>query len=567
MSLLERRLRWQKISRAERSIVERVAVLATFTVNPLVPYLGTALEDAARPAEVMVGPYNQVVQECLDEESRTAQFKPTALVVWPRLEDLWRGLEWPLTGGAQTYTERAMELAEAALDGARRMSATLLFVLPDVPESRPLGIGDACSTTGVFATAALVRESLRRKLSEQPGTLILDAEEVIRRIGTGEAYNPGLQVVADIPYTEQLFHQVGERMTRLLMLSRRAARKLMVVDADNTLWGGVVGEDGAGQLNLEHRGTGNAFLEFQSYLLELRRAGLLIALSSKNDERDAWDAFSRPEMRLKREHLSAWRINWNAKSAALREIAEELSLGLDSIVFVDDSPAEIAEVEAALPEVACIRMPEDPARWLSAMQDAGCLDRLPPTVADLTRAAQYTEERARREHQKQQPARDYLSNLGVRVSIFEPKSADLPRLAQLISKTNQFNLNCKRRSATQLSSLCEDAEYRVRLAEVEDKFGQYGAVGAVIVRMNGHGAELDTFLLSCRAMGRGVEEAMMASIFAELDEAGRAELWATLEEHPRNEPARRFFAQLGCKEHGITSRLSRPDWPSHIAHL
>lgn len=568
MSLLQLRLRWRSLVRSDRSTQMRVAFLATFTANPLEPYLGVALEDAGLPAEIWVGPYNQIVQECLSEQSQTARFRPQVLIVWPRFEELWGGSPLPLSEGAADYSREAMELAEAAMTASKRWQATVIFVLPAIPEVRPLGVGDACNDAGVAASAARVREALRQRLAGQPGVLIADAEETVRAVGTERAYDWRLMISARIPFSEEAFNRIGQRIARLILLSLKPARKVVVVDADNTLWGGAVGEDGPHGIDLRDNDRGEAYRNFQSFLLELRRAGALLALCSKNDEADVWEAFARREMRLKKEHLSAWRINWQAKSANLREIAAELHLGLDSFVMIDDNSAEIAELQAALPELACVRMPEDPADWWRVMEDAGLFDRLPPTAADMNRAVQYQQERLRAaQSQAASSPEEYLSKLGIKVSIFAPAPTDVPRFAQLVAKTNQFNLNCRRRSDVELTQMCADAGYLIRLVQARDNFGDYGIVGAFAAKLDSDRADLDTFLLSCRAMGRGIEEAMIANLFNEASRAGIEKIFAAVEEHPRNEPARRFFAGIGCNGSGVASQLHRVDWPSYVGKL
>lgn len=568
MSLLQTRLKWQKLVRVERSIELRAALLASFTAQPIAPYLGVALHEFNLSADVWIGPYNQIVQECLSDESETARYAPHVLIAWPRLEDLWGGRPLPLAEEPAAYIDEAIELAEACLDAARRWRSTLLFVLPAIPEARPLGVGDAGLVTGVFATATAVREALRRRLAGQRGVLLFDLEEAVRQLGVRAAHDARLLTLARVPYTEELFHAAGERMARLIDLSRRPARKVVVVDADGTLWGGVVGEDGPAGIDLSDNGPGEAYRAFQSFLLELRRAGVLLAVCSKNDEADVWAAFDRREMRLKREHLAAWRINWQPKSINLREIADELNLGIDSLVLIDDSPAEIAEVQVSLPGVACIQMPDDPVHWLSAVQASGVLDRLPPTAEDLQRAAHYAQEQLRRSEQDRAASpREYLAQLDVQVRVFTPASTDMPRLAQLIAKTNQFNLNCRRRSEAELVQLAADDRYRVRLAQARDRFGDYGVVGAFILKVDDGRADIDTFLLSCRAMGRGVEEAMLAEVFKEAGDASALDVFAAITEAPRNEPARRFFGALGCEVADVESRLSRIEWPVHVARL
>jgi FkbH-like protein len=357
-------------------------------------------------------------------------------------------------------------------------------------------------------------------------------------------------------------------MARLIRLSLKPARKVVVIDADNTLWGGAVGEEGPRGIDLRDSDRGEAYRDFQAFLLELRRAGTLLAVCSKNDESDVWEAFARREMRLKKEHLSAWRINWQTKSIGIREIAEELKLGLDSFIMIDDNSAEIAELQAAFPELGCIRMPDDPAEWLSVIQNTGLLDRLPPTAADIDRAAQYQHERLRVEQSERASSpEEYLSKLGVKVSIFAPASSDVPRLSQLVAKTNQLNLNCRRRGDVELTRICADTRHLVRLVQARDDFGDYGIVGAFVVKLDSDRADLDTFLLSCRAMGRGIEEAMIANMFDEMSRMNIEQVFAVVEEHPRNEPARRFFASIGCDVCGVASQLRRIDWPAYIGKL
>jgi FkbH-like protein len=565
MSLLETRLRWRQVVRSGRVAQLRVGVLASFTVDPLTPYLGTALEEAGLPAEIQIGPYNQIVQQCLLVGGEMARHAPDVLVVWPRLEELWGGVPLPLDDDSNGYVQPLLEVAEAALTAAAGWSATLIFVLPAAPEVRPLGLGDASTPAGVAATAAAARESVRQRVCAQPGALLVDMEEVVRTIGSVHAYDPRLLALAHIPFTEEAFATAGRRLATGIALSRFPARRAIALDADGTLWGGVVGEDGVAGVTLGGGSPGEAYRDFQSFLIELRRAGVLLTLCSKNEEEDVWGVFARREMRLTREHLAAWRIGWQPKSTALAELAAELRLPVESFVLVDDNPAEIAEVRAAHPGVGAVCMPADPAYWLQAVQAAGVLDRLPPTDADLDRAEHYERERRRDDALRHAPSlQEYLADLEVSVRLFAPDACDVSRLAQLIAKTSQFNLNCRRRSEAELMALCADPEFVVHLVQAHDRYGDYGIVGAVILRVTANHAVIDTFVLSCRALGRGIEQAMLVAAWEEAEAAGARELGATVEIHPRNEPAQRFFASVGSVTPGTQAQLERPSWPAYV---
>jgi len=315
-------------------------------------------------------------------------------------------------------------------------------------------------------------------------------------------------------------------------------------------------------------GPGEAHRDFQRYLLELRRAGLLVALASKNDPRDVWDVFERPEMVLRRSELASERIGWGEKAQSIVEMAAELNLGTGSFVFIDDSAVECEKVRAQLPEVSVLSMPEDASEWFDAIARSGALDRLPPTDADRGRAASYQDEAARRALREVMSISDFLASLDLRVGITPMRQADVPRVAQLIAKTNQFTLNVLRRSPSEVASLLDDSRYVACAVSATDRYGDYGTVGAFILdtmpaatAVPANAAVLDTFVLSCRAMGREIETAMLAGAYERVG----AELWATVAEAPRNHPARAFLARFGCPEVDRMSRLDRPTWPSHIA--
>lgn len=558
---LKRKLSWRSIHRTHDDTALRIAILASFTAEPMVPFLGTGLHAEGIPARMMVAPYDQIVAQCVNPASETAAWHPDVIVVWPRLEDLWRGTDLPLIDPLDRYIESLLSVADAANSGAAAMKATLVFVLPVLPELLPLGVGDAGNARGVMAAAHAAREAARRLLAAAPGVLIADAEEVVRAIGSRKALDARTMTIARIPYTDACFAELSDRVARLLRIARRGAAKVAVVDADNTLWGGVVGEDGAAGIDLLDNGPGESYREFQRWLLELRRAGMLIAAASKNNEADVWDGFTRSEMVLRQEHLAAWRINWSAKSGNIIEMADELNLGLQSFVFIDDNPIELGEVAAAAPEVTGIRMPADPVHWKQMIAAVGALDRLAPTASDLGRAAAYQVESERRVLARKMTPEEYLASLGIEVRVSEPAPSDLGRLAQLVAKTNQFTLGSVRHSEAELAGYVTDPHYAVRVVSAVDRFGDYGVIGALIVALDAEHARLDTFVLSCRAMGRGVEEAMLCSAF---EVAGQAPLSCTVMETEKNRPGRTFFARHDVTEPAVPTVIAPVSWPAHV---
>jgi FkbH-like protein len=561
MSLLHRKLSWRSVQRARTANVQllRTTVLATFTVNGFEPFLGVAAHEGSVDLGIDIGPYDQILASCLNPQSEVAASRPDVLVVWPQFEDLWRALPAPLSDELDAYTAAIEEVADAVVGAAAEWGSRLVFVLPHIPVVRPLGVGDFGNPRGVVAAAETARLVLRERLCAA-GALIADADAAVRLVGESNAFDQRTWTSARVPFTDALFNEVGQQVGRLLRLSIRGAAKVAVVDADNTLWGGVVGEDGADGIDLLDNGPGEAFRAFQRWLLELRRAGAIVALASKNNESDLWPAFDRREMVLQREHLAAWRVNWQPKPVNLSEIADELNLGTASMVFIDDNPVEISAMSELLPEITSLMMPADPSQWVRTVAASGALDRLPPTSDDLKRAEGYQVETQRRELKASLGSNSYRASLGLSVSLLTPREADVARLGQLIAKTNQFTLGGTRHSEPQLRAMLQSERCVVRLCSARDRFGDYGVVGAYIVqREDGGCGVLDTFVLSCRAMGRGVEEAMLASAV----EAAGGSLAITVVETPKNTPGRSFFATVGALPDAVAV-IDTAQWPAAV---
>ena len=479
MTLLARRLEWQRRARPERADL-RIALLSSFTVDPLVPYLGMGLADEGIEAEIVVGPYGQIMQQCLDPQSETSRARPDIVVVWPRLEDLWAARPLPLDEDADAYADDLLAMVDAAGHVAASGS-TVAFILPAVPEMRPLGVGDANNVRGVFAVSTAAREAARARLAELSGVVIADAEEVVRELGSTAAVDWRRGAVARIPYQEAAFDAVGRRLSRLIRLEKRGAAKVAAVDADRTLWGGIVGEVGVDQIDLFDNGPGEAHRDFQRYLVELQRAGLLLTVVSKNDPDDVWAAFDRPEMVVRRSQLATARVSWDEKADSITAIADELSLGTASFVLIDDSPIECEKVTFQLPEVRALQMPEDAVGWFDAIARSGALDRLPPNETDRLRAASYQQEADRRVLRSSTSMEDFLASLELRVEIRPLAAADVPRVAQLIAKTNQFTLAGRRRSESEVSTMVGDSRFAGYAVSCSDRFGDYGTVGAMVV--------------------------------------------------------------------------------------
>jgi FkbH-like protein len=358
-------------------------------------------------------------------------------------------------------------------------------------------------------------------------------------------------------WSEAMLPYLAREYLRYIVPSKGLNRKCIMLDLDNTLWGGIVGEDGLGGIHIGPDAPGNAFALFQQALLTLWKRGILLAVCSKNVEAEALAVFDEhPDMVLRREHLAAHRINWQDKVENVRELAQELNIGLESLVFLDDNPVERARMRAALPEVLTPELPTDPSHYRSMLLDLPVFETLALTNEDRNRNRMYAEQQARRAHAARYAGADalgqYLADLGIVVGIAPASSLTLPRLAQLTRKTNQFNATTRRYGEADLAEMVARG-HRVYAVRAGDRFGDYGVVGAAIVAPASSACwELDTLLLSCRAMGRGVESAMLAAVAGEARRHGAAWLEGWIVPTERNEPVRSCY-----RDHGFA--LARED--------
>ncbi len=526
VELLKRRMKWQQIAASERDAEVKVALLASFTIDMLEPYLGVALEEEGLPADVWVGPYNQILQECLTPGSRTEEYDPDYLVVCPRLEELWSGRPLPCTAEAEAdYHHEALQLADVCVSASRRLSARLLFVLPPIPEELPLGVGDAGDVDGVVATATAVREALRRRLAGHLGVLLADLDVLVRRLGVERSYNPAMLVFGHIPFSDELFLALGFEIARLVGLRRGFGRRLAVLDADGVVWGGRLAELGAAEVDLAGGGPGLAHRQLQDHLLERRRRGLRLALVSPAAGEEVAAALARPEMRLRREHLDAVETGELTPDAQIRAATEKLGVALEEVIWLCAAETRCATVADALPDVAVVALPEDAARWRLALPTERALDRLPlPSPKAASNAAGLNLEA-------------FLASLELRVS-FDPLEADAAQeVVDLQQKISEFNVAAAVRTAEEVAADLGNGAAEVLAVRVRDRFDDYGVAGLVRAERTEEALEVDTLLLNCRVLGKRVEAFLLERLAEDATSAGLARLRIRYRPTDRNAPA------------------------------
>ena len=522
---------------SRRDPVAAGLLISDFTIDPL----ALALAERPEPLEAEIAPFGAVVPTLLDPSSEGRDFA----VVWtqpasaiPSLKAV-RGFE---SVDEEAITKEVDEFADLVLRGLSDYRCVVVPTWTVAPWERGRGLLDA-RPGGIAWAVGVANQRLMRQLAEAPNIFVLDAERWIA-LGGPQAYNDRSYYLGKIPFSESVFARAAEEVAAAVAAVRGAARKVVVVDLDNTLWGGVVGDVGWEEIRLGgHDAVGEAFVDFQHALKSLTRRGILLAVASKNEEAVALEAFDRhTSMVLQRGDFAGWRIDWSDKAANIEALAADLNLGLQSFVFIDDNRHERERVRAALPEVFVPDWPDDPTGYVRALAELSCFDAVSVTAEDLDRTAMYATE-ARRSALRTNTASldDWIRELQIVVSAEPLGSANLPRAAQLLNKTNQMNLRTRRLAAPEFLEWAAGDGHTTWCVSVADRLGEAGLTGLVSVAVDGSDAELVDFVLSCRVMGRRVEESMVHLACQLAIRGGASRLVAEYLPTPKNLPCRRFF--------------------------
>lgn len=565
VSLAARRLDHAQLLRVDRLLISnrdrlpkaaprlRLALLGSSTLDQLEPGIRVGALRHGLIVETMVAPYGQWRQFIADAHSALYEFAPDAVALMLDAAAILPDL--PLATPADAVAG-AIDAAVSEISGYwrrlqdRRRTAVIQLV-PWSDEPALFGHFERKAAASPGALAARLAGALVDRAAEA-GVALLDLRGAAAAVGTRQLGDPALRHHAKQTIAPLATSWVGDHVARVLAALRGMAKKVLVLDLDNTLWGGTIGDDGPDGIVLgPGSGAGEAFAAFQKYAKRLAERGILLAISSKNEPAivDAVLA-EHPEMVLRRDDFAAIEVGWHDKPSALRRIAKDLNLGLDSLVFVDDNPVERDLVRRTLPMVAVPELPEGPELYPYCLADAGYFETVSFTPDDAKRSAHYAANRERQRLEASATDIDsFLRDLEMLLTVGPFKPTDVPRIAQLINKTNQFNLTTKRYSETEVRALMYDPEVLTLSARLSDRFGDNGltavVVGRAVAAADGPAVELDSWLMSCRVLGRGVEQAMLTVIADRAQRAGARHLIGRYRPTPRNALVKDLYAKLG----------------------
>lgn len=525
----------------------KVGILSNSTVDFIIPAIvGSGLRHGLA-IECVSGAYGQFMQDALDPASVIN--RAACDVVLLAIDCRGHGLLAPPGDAAaeEAVLTAAIGRLEAMRESLARHCSTII-VQSVVPRPETLLGGYDAILPG--SEARLVA-SFNQRLADfcAGGSITLfDAFGLAQRIGTDRWHDPIAWNVAQQPFAHSLIPAYAEALARLLGAIRGQSRKVLVLDLDNTCWSGVIGDDGMEGINIAAGDpVGEAHLSLQSYALVLRECGVLLAVCSKNTDAIARQVFrDHPDMLLREEHIALFHANWADKASNLVQIAKTLSLGLDALVFVDDNPAERELIRQKLPEVAVPELPESPAYYVRTLAAASYFEAVAFSAEDRARARFYADNAKRAEVQASAKGiDDYLRSLAMTINFRPFEERGLARITQLINKSNQFNLTTRRYTEAQVAQLADESCVTTLQVRLKDKFGDNGMISVVICRDHGRECEIDTWLMSCRVLGRRVEEAVLVELVRRARARGIARLVGVYRPTERNGIVAGHYQSLG----------------------
>ena len=546
------------ISRAYRKLNTKpdckIAFLSNHTIEPLDRFVDVACLMKNISVSAYIGNYDQHFQEILDKNSGCQTFQPDIIFLDLSLRLISSGIYGSFlsmsSGQRQEELNRISGLVSDWVDLAKKQTGALLVVSNfSRPAWNQIGIADAKLSMGEAEFYHRLNLELQSLFIDDIRVSIFDMDHVLSCAGKLHTQDSKMYYLAKIEWTEAALSVIAEQLQRIIFATLGRSKKCLVLDLDNTLWGGIVGEDGVDGITVgKGSPQGEAFHDFQCYIRALKERGILLAICSKNNFHDVEEVFhSNDQMVLKWDDFSAMRVNWQQKHKNIQEIARELNIGTDSLVFVDDNPVECELVRQMLPEVETVELSKDPSTYVLQLKNLAVFEKIALTTEDRQKTEQYRQNSKRESLKKEiSDINSFYESLGTVITIKVAEDKDKTRIHQLFSKTNQFNLTTYRYSLAEVQRFVEDKEWDLNITYVKDNFGDLGVVGLYLVSKKDSTARIDSFILSCRAMGRGIETAMMNKIKKDyLINDGFDKMSAIFLSTIKNKPVTNFYETEG----------------------
>lgn len=532
-----------------------LSIAASSSTNGLGEVLRVQCAKYDIDANVCISEYNQHVQEILNPKSSIYSCNPEIIFLSIDLRTL-SGLKYfnPYESilSANQFKDWAKEiidlfnnLLESALNNS---NATIILSNLETPIFSPLGLAESKQDFGFFEAVKNINQDLGIYAKNNNRVFLFDYDLFLSKLGKDNTFDSKMYYLGDLKLKTKYIPNLCYEYSRFVKALKIAQKKCLVLDLDNTLWGGILGEEGIEGINLGPSPEGKSFLEFQHHILGFHQRGIILAINSKNNFDEAMEAINNhPHMVLKEKHFSSIKINWNDKVQNLKEISQDINIGLDSLVFFDDDDFNKELVKSMLPMVEVADLPKDFTKYSDFLINSSYFDTLNLTIEDLKKGEMYSQENERKKSKINfENIEDYLMSLEMKILIEENNIDHSERVLQLTQKTNQFNMTSIRYSADQIEFFFNSVDHEVYTLSLSDKFGDYGLTGVLIVK-KGANWKIETFLMSCRILGRRIENAFLSYVSEKAVLSKAKKLEGIFLETAKNFPAKDTYQNLGFK--------------------
>ena len=529
----------------------KIAVLRSYTGEMVEPLLKLKLLLEGYIAEFNWGDYNQFSQEILDESSSLYKSHPDLILLMIRIDELMpqfvinfadkKESEWE--NDIEQLSEHLIHLINTINN---RTSSQVIMQNMNLSQIPYWGIYDSQRLHSQIGLLQKLNQELSKSFEAKPNSFIWDFNDFVTRKGADNIYDPKAWYVSSNPFTQAAYIDISNDLMRYMMSALGKGKKCIVLDLDNTLWGGIIGEDGMAGIALGHDYPGNCYVDFQRELLKLYHRGIILALNSKNNEADAFEVIDKhPDMVLRRKHFAAYQINWNDKASNLKSLANELNISVDSMIMIDDNPVECSLIRQLCPQCLVIQLPKKQYLIPSVLSGIMEIENIRLTEEDRSKGKIYQAQVERKNLAKLVVnLGEYLKALDISIEIRGAEQFSIPRISQLTQKTNQFNMTTRRYTESDIIQFSESPNAYVFSISSVDRFGDNGIVGVVIIKVDGDVFVIDTFLLSCRVIGRTIEQSMVAFIAELAKQKGATTLIGEFLSTSKNAPAADFYEKM-----------------------
>jgi FkbH-like protein len=541
----------KKLDSAATGANLRIAILADAASQQFVPLLRTLFHENGVRVEIYEGAFDAIELEVLNPSSGLYQFRPDAVILANCTQAL-RARYY--RSGAERFLEEAADRIALAWSAIQSYSpARIVQCNFPLPYERQFGHYDLKVPQSFYSAVGMLNARIAAEAQEHGNVLMCDVEAIASYAGRRQWFDDRLWNMSKAFCRLDHLPLVAQALVEILLSTMGRIVKCVVLDLDNTLWGGVVGDDGPNGIAIGAHGDGEAFYHFQQFLLSLQRRGILLAVCSKNNPENALAPFlENPNMVLKRGHITVFVANWQNKADNIRAIRDTLEIGFDSMVFLDDNPFERNLVRQYLPDVIVPDLPEDPADYVRVLCELNLFEVASFSNEDLVRADLYRQEAERRDLRCNFSSIDgFLQSLEMKIEVVEFEKSRIPRIAQLIQRSNQFNLTTRRHSEAECERMMRDRTHFIPLcASLSDRFGGHGLISIVILRKDVDELVVNDWLMSCRVLNRGVEQFLMNRVVEIARQAGFKTITGEYRPTAKNGMVKEFFAGFGFKAAG-----------------